>query len=132
MILQRIGLNSRMMFCGDTDQVDLKKNGESGLGFLRKIKNIKGLHTIELLERQDQLRPLYPHKWPANSPDLNPVDFCIWGELEQRVFKGRLITTMEELKKAIRVEWKAFPQQIVAQKSQDHRNQSMPKWNQCQ
>ena len=69
--------------------------------------------TIELLERQDQLRPLLPHQWPANSPDLNPVDFCIWGELERRVFKGRLITTIEELKTAIRVEWKAFPQQTI-------------------
>ena len=49
MILQRIGLNSRMMFCGDTDQVDLKKNGDSGLGFLRNVKNVEGLHTIELL-----------------------------------------------------------------------------------
>ena len=49
MILQRIGLNSRMMFCGDTDQVDLKKNGDSGLGFLRGVKSVEGLHTIELL-----------------------------------------------------------------------------------
>ena len=49
MILQRIGLHSKMMFCGDTDQVDLKKNGESGLKFLRKIKDVKGLHTVELL-----------------------------------------------------------------------------------
>tara|TARA_R100001591_G_scaffold100790_1_gene107345 strand:+ start:759 stop:1436 length:678 start_codon:yes stop_codon:yes gene_type:complete len=50
MILQRIGLNSRMMFCGDTDQVDLKKNGDSGLNFLRGIKNVEGLHSIELLK----------------------------------------------------------------------------------
>ncbi len=49
MILQRIGLNSKMMFCGDTDQVDLKKNSDSGLGFLRGVKTVKGLHTIELL-----------------------------------------------------------------------------------
>ena len=49
MILQRIGINSRMMFCGDTDQIDLKRNGESGLGFLRNIKNVNGLNTIELL-----------------------------------------------------------------------------------
>ena len=38
-----------MMFCGDTDQIDLKRNGESGLGFLRNIKNVNGLNTIELL-----------------------------------------------------------------------------------
>jgi phosphate starvation-inducible PhoH-like protein len=50
MILQRIGINSRMMFCGDTDQVDLKRNGESGLGFLRNVHNVEGLHAIELLK----------------------------------------------------------------------------------
>ena len=49
MILQRIGINSRMMFCGDTDQVDLKRNGDSGLGFLRGVKEVQGLHTVELL-----------------------------------------------------------------------------------
>jgi len=23
--------------------------------------------------------------WPANSPDLNPVDYCVWGMLQERV-----------------------------------------------
>ena len=49
MILQRIGINSRMMFYGDTDQIDLKKQTDTGLKFLSKIKTIKGLHTCELL-----------------------------------------------------------------------------------
>ena len=50
MILQRIGLNSRMMFCGDSLQVDLKKSSDSGLKFLSSVKTVNGLHTIELLE----------------------------------------------------------------------------------
>ena len=50
MILQRIGLNSRMMFCGDSQQIDLKHNGESGLKFLSSVKTVNGLHTFELLE----------------------------------------------------------------------------------
>jgi len=49
MILQRIGLNSRMMFCGDTDQIDLKKESETGFKFLQSIFSVKGLHTFELL-----------------------------------------------------------------------------------
>ena len=49
MILQRIGLNSRMMFCGDTDQIDLKKESETGFKFLQSIFSVEGLHTIELL-----------------------------------------------------------------------------------
>ena len=50
MILQRIGRNSRMLFCGDTDQIDLKKEGETGFKFLSSVNSIPGLHTIELLE----------------------------------------------------------------------------------
>lgn len=49
MILQRIGLNSRMIFCGDTDQIDLKKESETGFKFLSSVTSIPGLHTIELL-----------------------------------------------------------------------------------
>lgn len=49
MILQRIGINSKMMFCGDTDQIDLKKQSDTGLKFLSTITNIEGLHTCELL-----------------------------------------------------------------------------------
>ena len=50
MILQRIGLNSRMMFCGDSQQIDLKQSGESGLKFLSSVKGVNGLHTFELLQ----------------------------------------------------------------------------------
>ena len=50
MILQRIGVNSKMMFCGDTDQIDLKNYGDTGLKFLQSINSVKGLHTINLLE----------------------------------------------------------------------------------
>ena len=49
MILQRIGINSRMMFCGDTDQIDLKKENETGFKFLSSVTSVAGLHTIELL-----------------------------------------------------------------------------------
>lgn len=50
MILQRIGIGSKMMFCGDTDQIDLKHYKDTGLKFLQSVKTVKGLHTINLLE----------------------------------------------------------------------------------
>ena len=28
-----------------------------------------------------------PNLWPSNSPDLNPVDYKIWGILQERVYK---------------------------------------------
>ena len=67
MILQRIGLNSRMMFCGDSQQVDLKKNNESGLQFLSSVNSVNGLHTIELLQNHrhpilDDILKVYKEK----------------------------------------------------------------------
>ena len=26
-----------------------------------------------------------PQMWPPNSPDLNPVDYAVWGALQQQV-----------------------------------------------
>ena len=25
----------------------------------------------------------YVHCWPPNSPDLNPLDYCVWNEIAQ-------------------------------------------------
>ena len=41
MILQRLGKDSKMLFCGDTDQIDLKNTSTSGLAFLRSIKDLR-------------------------------------------------------------------------------------------
>jgi len=27
-----------------------------------------------------------PHMGPPNSPDINPVDYAVWGALQQRVY----------------------------------------------
>ena len=47
MIVTRIGKNSKMIICGDTHQVDLKKKEESGFKFLctaaRKVKNMESI-----------------------------------------------------------------------------------------
>lgn len=73
MILQRIGLNSRMMFCGDTHQVDLKHNGDSGLKFLSSVTNVTGLHTFELLKNHrhpilDEILDVYRIKHDKQLP----------------------------------------------------------------
>ena len=44
--------------------------------------------TFEILKDNKQLTLLKPHHWPSNNPDLNPVDFEIWGPLEQNVYQG--------------------------------------------
>ena len=51
MIVTRIGLNSKMIICGDDHQVDLKSKRDSGFRFLytvsRKVKNMIGITLIE-------------------------------------------------------------------------------------
>ena len=42
--------------------------------------------SLDMLGHEKKLQLLEPEKWPANSPDLNPVDYGIWGILEQNVY----------------------------------------------
>src|SRR6056300_347989 len=59
MIVTRIGLRSKMIVCGDEQQIDLKKKADSGFKYLykasRKIKNLEAItltsnHRNEIVE----------------------------------------------------------------------------------
>ena len=69
--------------------------------------------SVSMLENQKHLKLLKPECWPANSPDLNPVDYSIWGMLQRNVYRGRKITDVETLKGAIVEEWAKIPQDVV-------------------
>ena len=45
--------------------------------------------TVHLLthETTDFITPAL---WPANSPDLNPVDYQLWGKLQERVYRSQI------------------------------------------
>ena len=55
--------------------------------------------TVELLkvETPDFIPP---NLWPPNSPDLNPVDYKIWGLLQEQVYKTS-IKDVDELRRRI-------------------------------
>ena len=56
MFLTRLGHDSKMIVTGDTSQVDLPEEQESGLtDALRKLRGIKGIGVVEL-ERSDIVR----------------------------------------------------------------------------
>lgn len=55
-----------------------------------------------------------PDCWPPNSPDLNPLDYYVWGVLQQRVYKNRTFNTIDELKTAIRIEWNNLSQRGIS------------------
>ena len=69
--------------------------------------------TLANLEKKKHLMLLEPRYWPANSPDLNPVDYGIWGILETNVYRGRRITDLDTLKAAIITEWNRIPQNVI-------------------
>ena len=50
MIVSRLGIRSKMVICGDTQQVDLKHKGESGFRFLLSLsKKVKDVDSMTLL-----------------------------------------------------------------------------------
>ena len=50
--------------------------------------------------------------WPPNSPDLSPVDYAIWGILQERVYRCQ-IRDVDHLKERLIEEWRRFDQNII-------------------
>ena len=53
-------------------------------------------YTVRYLE-QETPAFIPPDLLPPNSPDLNPVDYKIWGLVQQRMYQSR-VHNVEELK----------------------------------
>jgi len=53
-------------------------------------------NTIKQLQ-QEKPDFIGPDLWPANSPDLNLVDYKVWGVMQQRVYECRM-NNVDELK----------------------------------
>lgn len=59
MIIGRLGINSKMLFCGDTSQIDLKTKKESGIDFFKILESrIEGVKVITLLK--NHRNPIVP------------------------------------------------------------------------
>ena len=51
MVIGRLGKESKMVFCGDTSQIDLRNKKDSGLDFLKTIEGkVNGLKNVVLLQ----------------------------------------------------------------------------------
>ncbi|OQV22089.1 hypothetical protein BV898_03934 [Hypsibius exemplaris] len=50
---------------------------------------------------------------PLNSPDLNPLDYCVWSLLKERVNNHGLIFSFDRLAKILKDEWGAILQQVI-------------------
>jgi hypothetical protein len=67
--------------------------------------------TVEFL-RHSTPEFISPDLWPPNSPDLNPVDYKIWGCLQHLVYQKR-VRDVSELKQRLVEVWSEFGQTIV-------------------
>jgi len=67
--------------------------------------------TVEFLSHNtpDFISPLL---WLPNNPDLNPVDYEVWGVLQQCVYRSR-ICDVDHLKQRLIEEWRFFDQNII-------------------
>jgi len=53
-----------------------------------------------------------PDLWPPNSPDLNPVDYKVWGVMQQRVYECRM-KSVDELKLRLIDVWNILQQNVI-------------------
>ena len=71
--------------------------------------------TLNLLEKTFAERVILmktDFKWPPHSPDLNPLDFFLWGFFKDRVYRSKPVT-LDELKVNIRREISLIDEDIL-------------------
>jgi len=67
--------------------------------------------TLELL-RRDMPHFIVRDLWLPNSPDLNPVNYQIWGVLQERVYQQR-VRDVDELRRRVIGCWTDMQQMII-------------------
>jgi len=68
-------------------------------------------HTVAFLQKSvpDFIEP---SNWPPNSPDMNPVDYSIWGALQQLVYRQKIEDT-DYLKQVLNSCWDMISQELI-------------------
>ena len=66
---------------------------------------------------------LFHQSFAPNSPDLNPVDYIIWGEMQQRIYQTK-VYDVNELKHRLRLidVWHGFEQIVIDDAVDEWRN----------
>ena len=67
--------------------------------------------TVELLQRETA-DFISPELWPPNSLDLNPVDYKIWGIMQQRVYEMQIHNVGERKRRLVDV-WIGLQQSVA-------------------
>jgi len=67
--------------------------------------------TIKLLQ-QETTDFIGPDLWPPNSPDLNLVDYKVWGVMQQRAYEC-CKNSVDELKLRLIEVWNSLQQNVI-------------------
>lgn len=70
------------------------------------------INTMKFLNRE-KVDFIEPAMWPPNSPDLNPVDYAVWGALQELVYRQQSFKSVAELKQAIVAAWQRLSQAFI-------------------
>ena len=84
---------------------------------LPEIREVSDFYILQRTELKKQLTNetpdfINPTLWPPNSPDLNPVDYKIWGCMREMVDKTK-VHDVEDLRKQIVQAWNDLDQRII-------------------
>lgn len=97
-----------------------------GNGLLRDIRRLSAKHFIFQQDGAPAHRSrqtiafltanvpefIEPENWPPNSPDLNPVDYSVWGSLQQLVYRQK-IRDLDHLKGVLTSCWEQIGQDLI-------------------
>jgi len=67
--------------------------------------------TIKQLQ-QEMPDFIGPDLWPPNSPDMSPVDYKVWGVMQQTVYECRM-NSVDELKLRLIDVWNSLQQNVI-------------------
>jgi len=79
-------------------------------------------HHIKVTQqflRQNTLDFIAADEWASYSPDLNPLEYCIWDILQDLVYEGRRLpfANLQNLKEAVKNKWKEVTTDTVQKSS---------------
>ena len=109
----RSGLNSLLK------RIEARGNADRsvGSGHPRSARTSANIAKVEKLVCSQAREP---YGVAPNSPDINPVDYAMLGASQQPVFLGRKFESVDELKRALTLEWGRLLQNFI--------NQSITEW----
>ena len=81
----------------------------------------RACETIKLLQRETPAF-ISPDLWPPNSPDLNPVNYKIWGVTRDWVYQKK-VKDVKELRERLVEVWAGLQQNVI--------DDTIDQWRRC-